>query len=45
VPRLPELIEARVTLINPLQVGDFGFIITANGVMLGLGKTAELEVL
>ncbi|PPQ87308.1 hypothetical protein CVT25_002058 [Psilocybe cyanescens] len=34
-PRLPELIEARVTMIRPLQVDDFGFVITANGVMLG----------
>jgi hypothetical protein len=25
-------------MIRPLQVGDFGFVITANGVMLGHGK-------
>ena len=33
-----ELIEARVTLIRPLQLGDFGFVLTANGVMLGHGE-------
>jgi len=38
VPRLPELIEAWVTVIRPLQVGDFGFVFTANGVMLGHGQ-------
>ncbi|KAF8801615.1 hypothetical protein BYT27DRAFT_7261749 [Phlegmacium glaucopus] len=35
VPRLPELIEARVTMICPLQVGDFGFVLTASSIMLG----------
>jgi hypothetical protein len=35
VPRLAELIDARVTSFCPLQVGDYGFIVTDNGVMIG----------
>ena len=37
VPRLAELIDARVTCFRPLQVGDYGFVITDNGVMIGNG--------
>lgn len=37
VPRLAELIDARVSIFCPLQVGDYGFIATANGVMIGKG--------
>ena len=37
VPRLAELIDARVTIFRPLQVGDYGFIATDNGVMIGKG--------
>jgi hypothetical protein len=35
---LSELIDARVTMIRPLQVGDYGFVTTADGVMVGQGK-------
>ena len=38
VPRLNELVDARVTIIRPLQVDDYGFVATANGVMVGQGK-------
>jgi hypothetical protein len=44
VPRLPELIEARVTMIRPLQVGDFGFVLTANGIMLGHGMLRVFQL-
>jgi hypothetical protein len=37
-PRLMELIDAQVTMIRPLKVGDYGFVTTANGVMVGQGK-------
>jgi hypothetical protein len=37
VPRLAELIDARVTNFCPFQVGDYGFIATDNGVMIGKG--------
>jgi hypothetical protein len=35
---LNELIDARVTIFRPLQLGDHGFVATANGVMVGEGK-------
>lgn len=35
VPRLAELVDARVSVFRPLQVGDYGFIATVNGVMIG----------
>ena len=38
VPRLTELVDARVTMIHPLQIGDYGFVLTANGVMCAQGK-------
>lgn len=37
-PRLMELIDAKVTMIRPLRVGDYGFVTTENGVMVGQGK-------
>jgi hypothetical protein len=33
-----EVIDAQVTIIRPLQVGDYGFVMTENGVMVGQGK-------
>ena len=32
-----ELVDARVTTLRPIQKGDFGFIMTAQGVMLAKG--------
>jgi hypothetical protein len=37
-PRLTELIDAQVTMIRPLKIGDYGFVTTANGVMVGQGN-------
>ena len=42
MPRKAELVDARVSIFHPLQVGDYGFIATVSGVMIGKG-THELE--
>ena len=34
---LAELIDERVSCLRPLQVGDYGFIMTDSGVMIGKG--------
>ena len=38
VPNLSELSEARVTVLRPLQVDNYGIIVTPAGVMVGRGK-------
>ena len=35
-----EVIDAQVTIIRPLQVGDYGFVMTGDGVMVGKGILA-----
>jgi len=37
VPNISELVDARVTSLKPLRIGDYGFIVTANGILLGRG--------
>ncbi|KAK7035181.1 hypothetical protein R3P38DRAFT_2772186 [Favolaschia claudopus] len=35
VPKLPEVIAARVTPLRPISINDFGFIFTRRGLMVG----------
>ena len=37
VPNIMELIDARITTLRPIRKGDFGFIMTRQGVMLAKG--------
>lgn len=32
-----ELIDARVTVLRPLQLDDYGFVMTTKGIMIGQG--------
>lgn len=40
VPNLPEIIGARVSLLRPIRIGDYGVILTARGLMIGHGTFA-----
>ncbi|KAJ7791630.1 hypothetical protein B0H14DRAFT_3890546 [Mycena olivaceomarginata] len=35
VPNLPDIIAARVTMLRPICIGDYGVILTARGLMVG----------
>ncbi|KAJ7827971.1 hypothetical protein B0H14DRAFT_3719732 [Mycena olivaceomarginata] len=35
VPNLPDIIAARVTMLRPICIGDYGVILTARGLMIG----------
>ncbi|KAJ7122137.1 hypothetical protein C8R44DRAFT_876453 [Mycena epipterygia] len=35
VPNLPDVIGARVSLLRPIRIGDYGLILTARGLMIG----------
>ncbi|KAJ7242483.1 hypothetical protein C8J57DRAFT_1084298 [Mycena rebaudengoi] len=35
VPCLPEVIGARVTILRPIRIGDYGIVLTAHGLMIG----------
>ncbi|KAJ7708424.1 hypothetical protein B0H16DRAFT_1746298 [Mycena metata] len=35
VPRLAEVINARVTVFRPIRIGDYGVVLTGRGVMIG----------
>lgn len=37
VPNLPDIIGARVSLLRPIRIGDYGLILTARGLMIGHG--------
>ena len=44
VPLLADLTSARVSNFCPLQIRDYGFVLTVNGVMVGKGVSLELLV-
>ncbi|KAJ6580061.1 hypothetical protein DFH09DRAFT_1275779 [Mycena vulgaris] len=35
VPHLAEVVEARVSILRPIRLGDYGVILTASGLMVG----------
>jgi len=38
IPYAIELIDARVTMLCPLQLGSYGFLMTTRGIMIGQGE-------
>jgi len=38
IPYAIELIDARVTMLRPLQLGSYGFLMTTRGIMIGQGE-------
>ncbi|KAF8236484.1 hypothetical protein L208DRAFT_1251519, partial [Tricholoma matsutake] len=39
VPLLDEVIDGRVTILRPLKLGDFGFVFTDKGLLIGQGMS------